>query len=130
MDKVRATLVGLGQRVNGPPGSTQFTPAPTPHVPRPKYYNVTGAGDAVWNGQYAMSSKSWKGEPEYISAATNCPNKRPCSLYSNDGVWRLASFKKELFYTAGKPSGATPPLSGWVVANGTAPAPALTAGPA
>ena len=130
--KVRAVLVGLGQRVNGPPHYP--TPAPTPPTPappaRPRYYNVSGAGDAVWNAQYTITDQVYGGEPMYESATPGCPNGLQCSLYSSSGgVWRLASFGKELFYQAAAGSAATPPLSGWAVDNGTAPAPTLVAGP-
>ena len=86
----------------------------------PHYYNVSGAGSALWNGQYVRSDG--KG---LVFESTTCPR---CSLYAYDDAWRLAIVGKELFYTNETPD-ALPPASGWQPANGTAPAPTLTAGP-
>lgn len=124
--KVRAILVSHGQRVNGPPGHPP--PAP-PGPPPPRYYNVSGAGDSRWNGQYLRSGSSADGSPTYSSPSTACPNAEPCSLYAWGGQWRLASEGKELFYTAGGAASALPALSGWVAADGIPPAPTLKAGP-
>jgi len=125
--KVRAILVGLGQRVNGPPG---HPPPPPPATPSPKYYNVSGAGDGRWDGQYTLSGYDTSGYPTYVSPSKACPNAAHCSLYAWEGEWRLALRGKELFYTAGSKRSALPPLSGWQPAvEGIPPAPTLKAGP-
>jgi hypothetical protein len=127
VSKIQSILTGLGQRIHGPPGHP--SPPPTPHVARPAYYNVTGAGSAAWNGQYKLSSSSYEGSVLYQSTSSSCPNSMKCSLYALGGVWRLASLGRELWYVASSKTGATPPLSGWALKNGTAPAPTLVAGP-
>jgi len=68
------------------------------------------------------------GSLTYVNSNKDCPNNQPCSLYSYDGVWRLATYGKELFYVAESAS-ELPPLNGWVIADGSAPAPTLKAGP-
>ena len=96
-----------------------------PVGPTPKYYTVTQAGNSTWNGRYTVSTATTaKGELVYTS--TTCAE---CSLYASPGsIWRLAIEGKELVYVAASAS-ALPPLSGWTVANGTAPPPVLAAGP-
>jgi hypothetical protein len=101
----------FSQRIHGPPGSG-------PVGPTPQYYNVSGAGSADWNGQYVPSKGTYGGY-----ASTTCST---CMLYSYGGVWRLAH--SELFYVDGQES-SLPTLTGWTVANGTAPAPTFTRGP-
>ena len=122
------------------------TPPPTPPLPTAKYYDVTGAGSAAWNGRYTLVA----GAPNptgaaapaaaaapvaavYTMASKDCPNGEACALYGYQGVWRLASQGKEVFYTADAPGTATggsqPPLAGWREADGAAPAPTLAAGP-
>ena len=129
VSKVRAILVGLGQRVNGPPQRT--TPSPTPPVARPTYYNVSGAGSAAWNAQFVRSaSMKYGGQAMYEhSDPSQCPHHEACSLYTDGTTWRLASFGKEVFYTAQAPGTSTPPLTGWDVVDGSSPAPTLAAGP-
>ena len=104
------------------------SPAP---IPTAQYYNVSGAGSAAWNGHYTLAPDS-EGAV-YTMASAGCPNGEACSLYSYQGVWRLASQGKEVFYTADGPGAATgssqPPLVGWRALNGAAPAPTLAAGP-
>jgi hypothetical protein len=95
-----------------------------------RYYNATGAGTTAWDGQYTLTKRTMGGGPVYESDSEQCPNGLACSLYSNGGVWRLASLGRELFYVAGSKTGTTSPaLLGWGCANGTAPAPTLVAGP-
>eukprot|EP00039_Didymoeca_costata_P000628 m.46563 g.46563 ORF g.46563 m.46563 type:complete len:674 (+) comp10386_c0_seq2:163-2184(+) len=109
------------QRVHGPPGS-----GPPPGPPPAKWYNVTGAGTAAWNGQYVPRS-----DGIFYNTNPNCaksPNE-PCALYSEGRTWRLAYHGVELEYVAGEESGSAPPLTGWQLANGSAPAPTLIAGP-
>ena len=94
------------------------------------YYNVSGAGAARWNGKYIRTSASTgrAQPPQYKSTSKSCAD---CSLYSNEGTWRLAVEGEELFYVASQAS-TLPPLSasGWTVAQGgVAPAPGLVAGP-
>ena len=131
--KLQALLSGMTppQRIHGPPQHP--TPPPTPPVKRALYFNVSGAGSAEWNGQYSLTAQTYDGQRIYERVDKDCPNGGTCSLYSYGGVWRLASVGHELFYTADGPSaergGAQPPLTGWMVDNGTAPAPSLTAGP-
>lgn len=96
-------------------------PSPSPS-PLPPYYNVTGAGSASWNGQYVRQRVG--DQDLYTAVSSTCSN---CQLYASKGVWRLAIHGKELMYVASGPS-EHPPLSGWVVANGSAPAPTLSAG--
>ena len=100
------------QRIHGPPGGPLPGPAPA-------YYNVSGAGKASLNGQYKATGNQVNDRPEYCGGTPAC-------LYSNDGVWRIAILGQELFYVANAVS-ALPPLTGWHCANGTAPAPILTA---
>jgi hypothetical protein len=52
-----------------------------------------------------------------------------CSLYQSSGWWRLALEGKELFYIAGSETGSAPPLTHWMLKNGSAPAPTLVEGP-
>jgi hypothetical protein len=116
---VQAVLTGtFGQTIHVPP--------PAPH---PQYFNVSGAGDAVWNGQFARTEQTSSGEPVYVkTSSAGCPNQLPCSLYAWGGGWRLASEGKELFYT-NRAGGPTRPARGWAVADGASPAPTLAAGP-
>ena len=121
MSKVQATLTNVFKQSIGPP-------SPTPPADWPKYYNVSGAGSASWNGQYGQNG-SQKGAPIYTKEGT------AQSLYRL-GAWRLGISGKQLMYVAGGAgaSDGLPPLTGWAVAtghlhNGTAPAPALAAGP-
>ena len=101
------------QRVHGPP---------TGPVPGSRYYTVTGAGDDAWDGTYEYNGVHTDGRPVFVDEANS--SKR---LYSYDNTWRLAVEGKEIFYTAGPTpdSDLEPPLTGWAVANGTAPAPLL-----
>lgn len=102
------------QRIHGPPGG------PPPGPPGPAYYNVSGAGSANFDGHYSASG-TYDGRTQYCSTPPAC-------LYSEGGVWRIAIQGRELFYVADGAS-EEPPLSGWVCANGSAPAPTLVAGP-
>lgn len=107
------------QRIHGPP----YGPPPPPGPPGPLYYNVSGAGASSWNGQYLRTATWYGGRPLYAST-TNATY----SLYTWQGVWRLAVQGSGLYYTAGDASGDEPPLTGWVVAEfGTAPPPTLIA---
>jgi hypothetical protein len=105
----------------GPPGP--------PPGPAPQFYNVSGAGSPSWNGQYvragSVDDSTHDGAGGLLFTSTSCSS---CSLYAEGGDWRLAVAGKELFYVNGSPA-ALPPTGGWVVANGTAPAPTLLAGP-
>jgi len=97
-------------------------PPPTPPPPpAPQYFVVAGAGSSDWNGKYNK-----QGSSDNYALTTNPAH----ALYSNGGVWRLAIDGKELYYVAVSRS-ALPPLSAkaWTVANGSSPAPSLTAGP-
>ncbi len=97
-------------------------PGPPPANP-PLYYNVSGAGDAEWNGQYKIE-KSSDGTLQYRS--TTCSK---CELYAYDGIWRLAVMGHELYYETLSYS-ALPPKTGWTVSDGgVAPAPTLVDGP-
>ena len=135
MGKVRAILRALAnpQLVNGPPGKyVGPTPPPTPNA-HPLYFNVSGAGDAAWNGQYKRAGDYETGAL-YESTADACtagrgPNQKACSLYAQEGVWQLASLGVELFYSAGRATGGEPPVTEWHCDNGSAPAPTLVAGP-
>ena len=108
-------------RWGGPP-----VPPPAPKDV-PKYYNVTGAGSADWDGQYAVNT----GNTYYGLTYTQTTNTQH-SLYAYQSMWRLAVEGKELFYAATTPS-SLPPSTGWTVAavgaKGVAPAPKLAAGP-
>jgi len=95
----------------------------------PEYYDVVGAGDSVWNGRYKRQRTSDSSDLVYKSTNSNCPHGEPCSLYSWNGEWRLASQGKELFYTAPGAVGTLPPKDGWVAADGAEPAPKLVAAP-
>jgi hypothetical protein len=114
--KVQAILVGVFDQQIHASGNTL-----------PKYYDVAQAGSAAWNGRYTRVATGSYGT-EYQNANKDCPNNQPCSLYAYADSWRLATEGKELFYTAGKQS-LSPPLTGWVAADGALPAPVLTAGP-
>ena len=130
VDKVRATLVrDFGQRVNGPPRQG-------PPALHPSYYNVSGAGDATWNGHYRRSKRKF--DEKCIYTCTNCehcPYDKPCQLYyarnATPPGWRLASMREKIFYTVKHDIGGDPPLnaSEWQTASGAAPPPSLLAGP-
>lgn len=110
-----------GQRFHGP-GTGPPTPPPPP---APKWYNVSGAGSQEWNGRYSLTGQHADGRAVYSNPSGNR------SLYSYASTWRLGIEGHEIYYVAGSPTpGFSPPLSGWTVANGTAPAPVLIAGPA
>ena len=85
----------------------------------------------MWNGHYtrAPDSKHFsKADPVYVSTTPACTH---CSLYTYEGVWRLAIDGKGLFYVAAAPS-ALPPTAAkdWEVSvGGKAPVPTLVAGP-
>lgn len=93
----------------------------------PRYYDVAGAGDAAWNGRYALQEARNDGALMYFSTNADCPNQKHCSLYKYGGEWRLASYGQEVFYVGDV--GGLPPLKGWTTADGSEPAPILTAGP-
>lgn len=120
--KVQLVLSNIfRQRIHGPPGKAPPCPTPTP-----KTYTVAGAGATEWNGAYQLKTASGPlGGPVYERDAAACPHGKPCGLYSEGGVWRLATEGVELYYVATKPTGCAPPLDagGWSVANGTAPPP-------
>lgn len=105
-------------------------PPPAPPGPSPRYYNVSGAGAARWNGKYIRTASGMDIDqsPLYKSTSKSCAD---CSLYSNGGTWRLAVEGKELFYVASQESTLPPlPASDWTVAEGgVAPSPTLVAGP-
>ena len=104
-------------------------PGPAPPAPSPggRYYNVSGAGSAQFNGKFVPSSGG------QFKSTTN----GSCVLYAYGGVWRLAvaghavageqERPNEVVYLAGEPS-KLPPLTGWTVASGRAPAPTLRVG--
>ena len=102
------------------------TPTPPPPSPSVRYYNVSGAGSAQFNGKFvSVAGGQFK--------STTCAS---CVLYKYGGIWRLAlsgvggdvEHPNELVYVAGE-SSKLPPLTGWTVANdGNAPAPTLSAG--
>lgn len=96
---------------------------PAPVGPVPRYYNVTGAGAADWNGQYVLEG-SFKGHPQYHNDRNVLHG-----LYLDKGAWRLAIRGREVFYVAPPPRSSLPVLTGWTVASGTAPPPVLVAGP-
>jgi len=96
-------------------------------VTAPEYYDVLGAGNDVWNGRYTLQKTSDSADVVYTSTNKDCPNHVPCSLYAFQGVWRLASRGKGVFYRAAGESGNVPPSIGWVSADGTGPAPTLVA---
>eukprot|EP00041_Stephanoeca_diplocostata_P015761 m.302347 g.302347 ORF g.302347 m.302347 type:complete len:214 (+) comp20143_c1_seq16:1824-2465(+) len=108
-----------GQRVHGPPGKN---PPPPPAPLGPIKYEVQGAGTPKWNGDYRLVlGKNQDNRAVY--ASTNCSD---CALYSYANTWRLAVLDTEIYYVAGHPTaGPDPPLTGWTVANATAPAPVL-----
>lgn len=106
-----------GQRVHGPPGSDP--------APGPQSFAVVGAGAAEWDGNYPFTGTFTDDRPVFAQA-TNSTRR----LYSYNNIWRLAVDGKEIFYVTAQPTqGAEPPLTGWAVANATAPAPHLVAGP-
>jgi hypothetical protein len=107
---------------------TLHVDAPPPNPP--KYYDVAGAGDAAWNGRYMLQESKADEALVYVSSNADCPNQKPCSLYTFGGVWRLASQGLEVFYVgdASVPGGLPPP-TGWSAADGSEPAPTLTAAP-
>ena len=110
-----------GQRFHGPGSGPPTPPAP----PAPLWYNVSGAGTREWNGQYRLTGQHADGRAVYGGPSDNR------MLYSYANTWRLGIEGHEIYYVAGNPTtGLSPPLSGWTVANGTAPPPVLTAGPA
>jgi hypothetical protein len=104
-------------------------PKPEPPSPPPadcpQYYNVSGAGDARWNGHYMRDARPHVALT-YLS--TTCAG---CSLYVYGGVWRLGINGKEVAYieSAPTPLPATGPAKWQVAAAGKAPAPTLSAGP-
>lgn len=112
---VQDVLVSVyNQRVHGP-----VSP------PTPAKYIVSGAGSSDWNGNYAITGETADGRPVYVYVSGS--NSK--ALYSYEGVWRLAVENKEVFYVAGSATPSldnTPPLTGWLVANASAPAPQLT----
>jgi len=111
-----------GQYFHGPP---------KPVVPdEPEWYSVVGAGSAMWNGNYTKVKERYGGKPVYISTATlECTPAVQCALYAWGGTWRIGKFGKEVFYVAANDTGALPPLTEWLVSNGTAPVPHLAEGP-
>jgi hypothetical protein len=107
-------------------------PKPQPPTPAPAdsplYYNVSGAGLAEWNGQYARAHDESQMGLQYLSTNPACSR---CALYSNGDMWRLAISGVEVYYVASAAS-ALPPTAanGWEVGQGgKAPAPMLVAGP-
>ena len=141
-----------GQKIHGP---SPTPPAPTP--PTPEWYEVSGAGSSEWNGRYVKDGELYGGLPVYRSNSSGCPSSSSslssspgvsaavstatatatptstasaitCALYAYARTWRIGKFGREIFYVASSTS-ATPPLSGWLVANGSVPAPQLVAGP-
>jgi hypothetical protein len=118
VSKVQAILSGVF-------GQTIHVGGEPPSGPIPKYYNVTGAGGASWNGQYVHTGSAF-------SAPLFTKKSSDHALYRDSGAWRLAIKGTVLAYTASGPGkdGGLPPLANWLVASGhVAPAPALLAGP-
>eukprot|EP00051_Salpingoeca_urceolata_P031355 m.11319 g.11319 ORF g.11319 m.11319 type:complete len:647 (-) comp3972_c0_seq1:78-2018(-) len=123
VSKVQAILAStFQQRIHGPP----FAP-PSPSS-LPKYFDVHNAGSPAWNGRYMLAKKTYSGNYMYEFHSAGCPEGL-CSLYAENGTWRLAQLGKELFYLASHATGSLPPPTGWTAANGTKPAPSLAAGP-
>jgi len=121
IDRIQEVLQSAyGQQIHG----KQLPPTP-PAPPTPPTYTVVGAGGADWDGVYHRSnSSSADGRPVYVLATD--PKR---AIYSYDKFWRIAIMDKEIYYVAGRQtpsSNPDPPLTGWVVANGTSPAPHLT----
>ena len=110
-----------GQEIHGP------SVRPPPPYNGIKWYKVSGAGAIEWNGYYVYSSM-YQGLPVFRSNSSACPSSLDCALYAWDGTWRIGHYEHEIYYVATRKSD-TPPTSGWVVANGTSPAPHV-AGPA
>lgn len=104
-----------------------------PPGPAPKYYTVKGAGSADWNGQYNLMKSSTLGlakTPVYTSTV----NAKHQIYYSGAtshaaSGWRLAVNGVEVFYLGGTNVDTIPPLTGWKIGGGAAPAPTLVAGP-
>ena len=119
--EVQRILTGTFDQIVHVPRTPPSPPNP-PHPPAPPrtpYYNVSGAGSTQFNGQFVRSAVAG-----HFESAT-C---KGCMLYVYAGVWRLATARprapNKLMYVADGPS-KSPPLTGWTVANGTAPAPTL-----
>ena len=110
-----------GQKIHGP------SLRPPPPYSGVKWYKVSGAGAIEWNGYYVYSSM-YQGLPVFRSNSSACPSSLDCALYAWDGTWRIGHYEHEIYYVATHKSD-TPPTTGWVVANGTSPAPHV-AGPA
>merc|ERR1712166_167908 len=100
---------------------------PTPGSP-PGYFNVTGAGSKSWNGQYHHTGTS-DSVPSYEKQTGAHPHVVTYGLYRYAGLWRLAIQGKRVVYVAHGSRASLPPLTGWSVANGTAPTPTLIVGP-
>ena len=122
VSKVQAILANTFKQIIHVPSPP---PAPTPVAP---YFDVSGAGSAVWNGRYALGTDA-DGDPTYTLAAPGCPYGEPCSLYAYEGAWRLASPGKAIFYDTTTSAGNQPPSSGWLPVDGDSPGPTLAAGP-
>eukprot|EP00039_Didymoeca_costata_P010651 m.144175 g.144175 ORF g.144175 m.144175 type:complete len:689 (+) comp14911_c0_seq5:163-2229(+) len=111
---VQDVLVNVyGQRVHGPP-----TPQPSPS--HEHGYTVVGAGSDVWNGNYSFT-RMYTDERPIFEKDEDSTRK----LYSWNHTWRLAIEGHEIFYVSPQTPDDNPPLNGWKVANGTAPAPSL-----
>jgi hypothetical protein len=124
VSKVQAILTGVFKQTIHADGPH---PPPAPSGPIPKYFNVTGAGDHAWNGQY-MHNGTDGSAPRYQKESG--ADSSTFALY-RFGAWRLAIEGKEVFYVASGvgSGGALPPLTGWAISTGTGPAPTLVAGP-
>lgn len=112
---VQEVLVNVyQQRIHGPP-------VPFSH----HSFDVLGAGSPEWDGNYTATSYMRDGCPIY----TNSKNESK-ALYRYDSIFRLAVLDHEIFYVAGDAvTSCDPPMSGWLVANASAPAPHLVANP-
>mmetsp|Transcript_22225 Transcript_22225/g.57982 ORF Transcript_22225/g.57982 Transcript_22225/m.57982 type:complete len:695 (-) Transcript_22225:268-2352(-) len=112
-------------------GQSFHGPGQHPATPIPHWYSVGGAGSPEWDGNYTISNATADGRFIYLQAPSSGePTHGERALYSYADTWRLGRMYVEIFYVAGQPSdGPIVPLSGWTVANATAPAPVLVAGP-
>jgi hypothetical protein len=102
-----------------------------PPGPAPKSYTVKGAGSADWNGQYNLVEGSSKYGRIFYASTVDAKHQIYYSGATSHAAagWRLAVSGLEVFYLGGTNVDTIPPLTGWKISGGAAPAPTLVAGP-
>lgn len=98
-------------------------PPAGPVYPKASVFLLEGAGDAAWNGFYNAS-----GTQSGLKAYAHSKSKEKRLYCDTSGRWVCVE-GGEFFYFAPGGKGPRPPIGGWSVQRGAAPAPKLSWNP-